>query len=254
MPTIAIMNQKGGVGKTTTTLNLGAAIHRGGGHAVMIDLDPQAHLTSVHPEPNKSSDNTIYGFYQNSIPLEQMAIDWVGVGKLVCSNRELIRVETSFGKGPSILNRLRIGIGEFEKISLQSATLIDCSPHLGVLTLSAIFAADLVIVPISSDFLSINGAKKIAQTLNSLETVLKKRVNRRYLLTKYDRRRLMSSQVLDIAKTYFGEDVLDVVIAENVELAKSINEHKDIFSYNIKCLGAHNYADLYEVLRSQQFI
>lgn len=254
MPRIAILNQKGGVGKTTTTLNLSAAIHRSGGQAVMIDLDPQAHLTSVHPEPNTSSENTIYGFYKNSVPMEQMAIEWANVGKLICANRELIKVETSFGKGPSILNRLKIGIEAFEKTYPQSVTLIDCSPNLGVLTLSAICAADLVIIPISSDFLSINGAKKIAQTLNSLETVLKKRVNRRYLLTKYDKRRLMSSQVFDIVKTYFGDDLLDVVINENVELAKSIHEHKDIFSYNSKCIGAYNYVDLHALLKSQGLV
>lgn len=254
MTRIAIMNQKGGVGKTTTTLNLSAAILGDGGNPIMLDMDPQAHLTSIHPEPVKNSEATLFGFYQNNLPLKQMVIEWDNVGKLICANSELIKVETSFGKGPAILNRLRIGLNDLESAYPKSVTLIDSSPNLGVLTLSAIFAADLVIIPISSDFLSINGAKKIERTLNALETVLKRKVERRYLLTKYDRRRQMSSQVLNIAKTYFGDDVLDVIINENVDLAKSPNANKDIFSYNSKCTGALNYTELYQQLVAQQLI
>ncbi len=254
MTRIAIMNQKGGVGKTTTALNLSAAIYRCGGNSMMLDMDPQAHLTSAHPAPVNNSEASLFGFYQNNLPLNQLLIEWDNVGKLICSHRELIKVETSFGKGPSILNRLKIGLSDLESDQPGLVTLIDSSPNLGVLTLSAIFAADLVIIPISSDFLSINGAKKIEHTLNALEKVLKKRVERRYLLTKYDKRRQMSSQVFNIAKTYFGEDVLDLVISENVDLAKSINEGKDIFSYNSKCTGALNYSELYQHLLSQQLI
>jgi len=254
MTTIAIMNQKGGVGKTTTTLNLSAAIQCNGGSPLMVDMDPQSHLSSIHPSQAKGSEATLFGFYQNNTPLNQIIIEWDNVGKLICSHMELAKVETSFGKGPSILNRLKVGLKHLESIQPVTHTLIDCSPNMGVLTLSAIFAADIVIIPISSDFLSVNGARKIEKTLNSLESVLKKRVERRYLLTKYDTRRHMSSQVFNIAKTYFGNDVFDVVINENVDLAKSAYESKDIFSYNARCTGALNYKQLYDDMVKQNLI
>lgn len=254
MTKIAIMNQKGGVAKTTTTLNLSAAIYRDGGKSIMIDLDPQAHLTSAHPNPLEITKNNIFSFYQNNLPLDQSCHEWENAGKLISSVKELIKVETSFGKGPSILNRLRIGLEDLQKTYAESTVIIDCTPHLGVLTLSAIFAADVVIIPIASDYLSLKGAKKLTHTLDSLEQVLKKRVDRRYLLTRYDKRRQMSMQVLDEAKTSFGDEVLDVVIHENVDLAKSINKNKAIFCYNNKCQGANDYNQLYQTLISQHLI
>jgi chromosome partitioning protein len=162
------------------------------------------------------------------------------VGKLISSDKELIKVETKFGNGPSIVFRLKEGLNELESVYKDADIVMDCPPSVGVLALNAIFAADLVIIPISSDFLSLNGARKIEHTLKALETLMKRRLNRIYLFTKFDKRRLMSSQVFNMAKTYFGDEVCDVVIKENVDLAKSPNERKDIFSYNSKSLGAAN--------------
>lgn len=254
MTTIVIMNQKGGVGKTTSTLNLSAAIYNHGGSPIMIDMDPQAHLTSIHSTSSSHSERSLFDFYQNNHPLEELTIEWERVGKLIRANKALIKVETSFGKGPSILNRLKNGLSTLENTFPESIVLIDSSPNLGVLSLSALFASDLVLIPISSDFLSINGAKKITQTLDALEPVLKRRVNRRYLLTKFDKRRRMSEQVLSMANTYFGNDVLNTVINENVELAKSSFANKDIFSHNKHCIGALNYDELYRELLKQECI
>ena len=254
MARVAIMNQKGGVAKTTTTLNLSAAIHRHGGYPIMIDFDPQAHLTSIYPDSSKTINNSIFNFYQDNLPLSNICIEWSNVGKLISADKQLMKVETSFGKGPNILNRLKNGLEDLEKSYNQSTIVIDCTPNLGVLTLSAIFAADIVIIPIASDYLSIKGAKKIENTLNALEPILKRKVERRYLLTRYDKRRQMSSQVFDQAKTFFGEDVLDLVIHENVDLAKSINENKAVFCYNNKCQGAHDYNEFYQLLIKQNLI
>ena len=162
------------------------------------------------------------------------------MGKLISSDKELIKVETKFGNGPSIVFRLKEGLNELESVYKDADIVMDCPPSVGVLALNAIFAADLVIIPISSDFLSLNGARKIEHTLKALETLMKRRLNRIYLFTKFDKRRLMSSQVFNMAKTYFGDEVCDVVIKENVDLAKSPNERKDILSYNSKSLGAAN--------------
>jgi chromosome partitioning protein len=249
------MNQKGGVGKTTTILNLSAAMKRDGGNPIMIDMDPQAHLSSIKfPIDLPNDEKTLWNFYENKKPLSELITEWENVGRLISSDKELLKVETKFGIGPSIVFRLRDGLNELESVQEDANIFIDCPPSVGVLTLNAIFATDLVIIPISSDFLSINGAKKIEQTLKALEGVIKKRVNRRYLLTKYDKRRLMSSQVFNIAKTYFGDDLCDIVIHENVELAKSPHANQDIYSFNSKSVGAANYTELYHYLIDEKII
>ena len=254
MARIAVMNQKGGVGKTTTTLNLSAAIKLNGGNPIMIDMDPQSHLSYIQcPEP-KGNEKGLWDFYVSKQNLSSLITEWESVGKLISSDKELIKVETKFGNGPSIVFRLKEGLNELEGVYKDADIVMDCPPSVGVLALNAIFAADLVIIPISSDFLSLNGARKIEHTLKALETVMKCRLNRIYLFTKYDKRRLMSSQVFNMAKTYFGDEVCDVVINENVDLAKSPHENKDIFSYNSKSVGAANYIEFYHYLVQQNLI
>lgn len=247
------MNQKGGVGKTTTTLNLSAAIHRNGGNPIIMDIDPQGHLTSIYPDAPKDSKETAWSFFNNHTPLKQLMNEWDHVGKFISSHNELIKVETKFGNGPSIVFRLRDAFNALETTDPNIDLLLDCPPNIGVLTLNAIFAADLVIIPISSDFLSFNGAKKIAHTLKALEVVTKKRIKRLYLLTRYDKRRKMSDQVMRMARAEFGDDVCDIIINENVALSKSAHDKQDIFTYSPKSTGAANYLALYHYIMARNW-
>jgi chromosome partitioning protein len=112
---------------------------------------------------------------------------------------------------------------------------------LGVLSLNALFASDLVIVPISTDFLSLNGASQVEKTLKALEHVLKKRLPRRYLLTRYDRRRKMSQQIADDARARFGDDLCTTTISEDVRVAESPAVNKSVFEHAPNCRGAHDY-------------
>lgn len=254
MTRIAVFNQKGGVGKTTTVLNLAAAIHRRNKQSLIIDMDPQGHLSQIHPDPNLTAHLSLFGFYQDNKSLSSIAIDWDDIGKLVCSHKELIKVDSIFGKGPAILNRLKQGLEAYEKDHGPTNTLIDCCPYLGVLSLSAIFAADLVLIPIASDFLSLQGAQKVEHTLKALEPVLKKRVDRRYLMTCYDRRRGMTFEVHEQAKDYFGEEVCKSVISENVAVAESPQYKQNVFQYSSNSSGAHDYTALLDELVNEQLI
>ncbi|MDX1914991.1 MAG: ParA family protein [Methylophilus sp.] len=248
MTRIAIFNQKGGVGKTTTALNLAAAMSRRQLVPLMIDMDPQAHLTQIHNASQDIGNHHLFSFYKESLPLSQLILPWEGLGKIIPSHKELIKVDSVFGKGPSILNRLRYGLDALDSHSPNLNSIMDCCPYLGVLSLNAIFAADLIIIPIASDFLSLKGAKKVDQTLRALEPVLKRRVPRRYLITRYDRRRSMTFSVEKEAFECFGEDLCKTVISENVTIAESPQYHQDIFSFSMNSTGAQDYRALLDEL------
>ena len=132
--------------------------------------------------------------------------------------------------------------------------MLDCSPVIGVLSLNAIFACDGVIVPLSADYLSIKGALQIQKTLKALELVLKRRINRRYLLTRYDSRRRLSRNVLLMAEKEFGADVCRTLISENVSLAESPLMNKTIFEHSPTSRGAKDYDALMNELIADGFI
>lgn len=254
MARIAVFNQKGGVGKSTSVLNLASALYRRNMPPLVVDMDPQGHLTQIHPETINDVGQSLFSFYQDHKPLREILVNWNNVGQLVASHKQLVKVDSNFGKGPVILNRLGLGLAALEKEAFQSNVLIDCCPYLGVLSLSAIFAADLVIIPIASDFLSLQGAIKAERTLRALEPVLKKRVNRRYLFTRYDRRRNMSLKVLHNALDAFGNDVLSTMISENAATAESPHHKKDIFSFSASSTGAKNYNALLDELLAKNLV
>jgi len=251
---LAIFNQKGGVGKTTTTLNLGAAVARVGETPLFLDLDPQGHLSSIHGQITQEAGKSLFAYYQDNRPLAELEIAWEPIGQLIPSHQQLIKVDSVFGKGPTILNKLRTGLESLESERGVRPVLIDCCPYIGVLALNAIFACDHLLIPVSTDYLSLQAADHITRTLQVLEPVLKRRVERRYLLTRYDRRRRMSSDVRNRLLERYGDEVCETVISENVAVAESPALNRDVFRQNASSAGAKDYLALFEELRMIAFI
>ncbi len=254
MTIITVFNQKGGVGKTTTALNLAAALVRTGRVAYGFDLDPQAHLSSITGVTAQTGQDTLLGLFQHNRPLREMVQETASQIKIIPAHTELSKVDALFGKGFNVVNRLNIALQTESFGKKDTPVVIDCNPIIGVLSLNAIFACQGLIVPISADHLSTKGALQIEKALDALEKVLKRRIPRRYLLTRFDGRRRMAWDVLQLVEEHFGDEVCKTKISENVSLAESPALNMTIFEHAPSSRGAHDYDELLQELLSDGFI
>ena len=247
MATIAVFNQKGGVGKTTTALNLLAAVAQRKMRPLGIDLDPQGHLSHIFGVQPRLADDTVYGFFMRQRALDEIA-QVTRSGVVLCpSHLELAKLDSMLGKGVNVVTRLRQAL--HARGAVPGPVIIDCCPLLNVLSLNAVFAADVLLVPVSADFLSLQGAEQVERALNALEPVFKRRLPRRYVLTRYDAQRKMSAAVVErMAQSLRPDEICVTRIRENVKLAESPAVGLDIFRHAPGSRGAHDYAALYEEL------
>lgn len=243
----SVSNHKGGVGKTTSTVNIGAALVLKGFKVLLVDLDPQSNLTQSLGL--KNIDISIYENLRGEktiSPIEVKKNMWVLPSSLDLSAAE-IELSSEPGREyilKDILSQLK---SEFDYI------LIDCPPSLGLLTINALTASDYVLIPLQAEYLPLKGLTKLTEVIGKI----KKRLNPSLeigcvFLTQYDPRKVLNRDVAQSVKDFFGDKLLETTISSNVALAEAPSQGKDIFLYNRNCKGASDYKDLCDELLNKK--
>jgi chromosome partitioning protein len=241
---ISIANQKGGVGKTTTTVNLGASLAISEQRTLIIDCDPQGNTTSALGFPKDPARRTLYQALILDEPLDRITIDAQVEGlDLVPSDRNLVGAAVELVSMENREYRLKALI---QKVRDKYAyILIDCPPSLDLLTLNALAASDSVLVPIQCEYLALEGVSELLDTLMRLRRTINTGLGiEGILLTMYDDRTTLSKQVASDLRSFFGTQVFESVIPRNVRLAEAPSHGMPVLFYDIHSKGAEAYIQL----------
>lgn len=241
---IAIANQKGGVAKTTTAINLSACLAELGKHVLLVDLDPQGNATSGMGLAKHKLTRCIYDVLINDIPLEQVVqkTDQKNL-KVVPARIQLAGAEIELVSLISREGKLRIALENIKES--YDFIFIDCPPSLGLLTLNALTAATDVIIPIQCEYYALEGLTLLMNTLERVRKHLNPNLNiLGALLTMFDARTNLAIQVVDEVKKYFPQKVFKTIISRNVRLSEAPSHGKPINSYDTRSRGAEVYREL----------
>jgi chromosome partitioning protein len=247
---LALANQKGGVGKTTTAVNLGAALAATGRQTLVVDLDPQGNASTGFGIERQARTSTSYELLRGEVALDAAALRTaIPRLALVPSSPDLAGVEIEFAAGERrefLLSRaLRAQAREWDEV------LIDCPPALNLLTINALAAADAVLVPLQCEFYALEGLSQLMRTVERVRRALNPRLDLEgVLLTMHDRRNNLDEQVAADVRGHFGAKVFDTVIPRNVRVSEAPSHGKPVLLYDQRCAGSQAYIQLAaEVLR-----
>lgn len=241
---IAIANQKGGVGKTTTSVNLSACLAVKGKKVLVIDIDPQGNTTSGLGIDKNTVKKSIYDTIINEIPVEETWAETKIKGLMLSpSNINLAGAEVELVSVLSRETRLKQALEQVrDKFDF---IIIDCPPSLGLLTVNALTAADTILVPIQCEYYALEGLSQLMNTVKIVQNYLNKRLRvEGVVLTMFDGRTNLSIQVVEEVKKYFGNQVYRTIIPRNVRLSEAPSYGLPIILYDEKSRGAECYMDL----------
>jgi len=242
---VALANQKGGVGKTTTAINLGTALAATGRRVLILDVDPQANASTGLGIARSDRTLTSYDVVLGTAGLAEAALP-TGIPGLdvVPSTTDLSGAEVELVDGDGREGRLRRAIEALDR-DAYDYVLIDCPPSLGLLTLNALVAADAVLVPLQCEFYALEGLGHLMQTVELVKRALNPDLEiQGVVLTMHDRRNNLCDLVADDVRTHFGRKVYDTVIPRNVRISESPSHGKPVLLYDHKCAGSQAYIHL----------
>jgi len=251
---ISIANQKGGVGKTTTAINLSATLASAEKRTLLIDCDAQGNASSgVGIDREKSGEKNLYAALSSKVPLRDVILPTcIPYLDAVAATQDLVGIEVEFASLEEREKRLKKLIRELD--SAYDFVILDCPPSLGFLTLNALVASSSVIVPLQCEYFAMEGLGHLMSTLKRVKTRLNPLLSLGgILLTMFDSRNLLSRRVSEDVRSHFGSHVFKTVIPRNVRLSECPSHGLPIIYYDIKSRGAVSYMELaQEVLNSKR--
>tara|TARA_R110000787_G_scaffold28329_6_gene77457 strand:- start:136 stop:960 length:825 start_codon:yes stop_codon:yes gene_type:complete len=245
---LAVSNQKGGVGKTTTAINLGTALAAIGEKVLIVDMDPQGNASTGLGVPRETRRITIYDVIVDGRAVDEAAVETTVPGlHIIPGDSDMSGVEIELAQADRRSYRLRDalqGQGR-DGHTRYDYVLIDCPPSLNLLTLNAMSAADAVLVPLQCEFFALEGLSQLMKTVEMVRQSLNPALEIQGLvLTMFDRRSTLSGQVAADVRAHFGDKVYDAVIPRNVRVAEAPSFGKPALIYDLKCAGSQAYLKL----------
>ena len=257
MKIISIINQKGGVGKTTTVINLASALSQQGKKILVIDLDPQGNATTGLGLSNaEQSDQTIYGILNGTTSISNVIKKTSFENlDLITSNVDLsgLEVETAGDSDRAFILKTKLAAYLNNSGASYDYVLIDCPPSLSLLTVMALVCSNSLLVPLQTEFFALEGLTQLMKTIERIKVNLNPDLKiQGILLTMYDRRNKLSSQVEQEARDYFKEKVYQTVIPRNVRLSEAPSHGVPVLIYDKSCPGSRSYYSFTDEFMSQE--
>ena len=259
MQIISVINQKGGVGKTTTVINLAAGLAKQEKKILVIDLDPQGNATTGLGLSNiENSNKTIYGVLNGSMTISEVIkkTEFKNLD-IVTSNVDLsgLEVETAGDNERAFILKVKLAAYLNDSEASYDYILIDCPPSLSLLTVMALVSSNSLVVPLQTEFFALEGLTQLMKTIERIKVNLNPDLKiRGILLTMYDKRNKLSSQVEKEARDFFNEKVYSTVIPRNVRLSEAPSHGMPVLSYDKSCPGSKSYFSFTDEFINQETV